>query len=239
MNILRIPCRFLRLCVSLTKHNVWTHKNTCTQCTILSSSSKESHCVSEAMRWIGYYTDENQNKLCCLQLKLHGSKKSQCCNKSDLKSLYCDVDQELGLWNLKKNACSTAKQKCNVRLLKCTESQGWAPAKTRSLKSITLSLWFFISGSCFEHSSEFVHYIFFFLYLLKPNRRCSLKGFRFFLVFSVLHKNSVSPECKQCALRLDDKTHYIQRHILHFYLGNRGVNVYWAENILSDIRRKC
>lgn len=38
-----------------------------------------------------------------------------------------------------------------------------------------------------------------FFYPLKHNRGCSLKGFSFLLVFSVLHKNFVSPECKQCA----------------------------------------
>lgn len=43
--------------------------------------------------------------------------------KSDLKSPCSDVDQESGIWNLKKNAFSTAKE-CNMSLVKCTEPQG-------------------------------------------------------------------------------------------------------------------
>lgn len=130
-------------------------------------SSANSHTVNEAVRWIGYYIDENQNKLLSAA-SLHDGQKSRGCNKSNLKSLYCDMDQDSSLWNFKKNECSTKRsamwgyssaQRPRVRLQR----------SLKDYKAVHLLL-FFICGSWLERSSEFVHYIFFFHCWLKQQK---------------------------------------------------------------------
>ena len=239
LNILRIACRHLRPCVSLTKHKTEIRTHTHTQIhafyVLLSSTCKESHCISEAMRWTGYCIDEDQNKLCCLQLKLHDSKKSRCYKKSDLKvtvlwcgsgvrSLKCEKECRQHTKARVQHGATQVAQSLQVRIQ-------WSLNGYKALH--------FYCDSWFELSSEFVHYTFLFHYPLKHSRRCSLKGFSFLLLHSVLHKNSVSPECKQSVLWLDDKTHYFQRQGLYFYLGRKRVKVYWAEKILAYFKREC
>lgn len=114
------------------------------------------------------------------------------------------------------------------------KTQGEGSAKPKRLQMIPLLSWLLISSYLFEHSSKFSHYTIFFLYLLKPNRRCYLKGFSFLLVFFILRKNFLkfsnflSPECK-CTLLLDCKTFFNDR--IAFYLSNKEVDIYGAENI--------
>jgi len=129
----------LRYCVSLK--NI-ARKHTHNQCIILNTVWMESHCVSQVMRWIRYYTDENQNKLCSLQLKLHDSKKSQCSNKSHPESLFCHMDWETILWHLKKNTYGRANQNCHTRVFMCTEIQRWASMKPKRLHSIAVAILF-------------------------------------------------------------------------------------------------
>lgn len=109
------------------------------------------------------------------------------------------------------------------------KTQDEGSEKPKRLQSIPLLSWLLISGYLFERSSKFSHYTIFFLYPLKPNRSCYLKGFSFLLVFFILHKNFLSPECKQCALLLDCKT--FAMIWIAFYLSNKEVNIYGAENI--------
>lgn len=53
---------------NLTKHSTPTlaHKPMAGNVLHCTLQAKAPHSVSKAMRWINYYTDEDQNKLCCM-----------------------------------------------------------------------------------------------------------------------------------------------------------------------------
>lgn len=168
---------------NLSKHNPHSHINPwqAMNCTEL---CKQRHHTVLAKLWgesgITLMRTRTNSAVCswsCMTVRSHGVAISQIWGHCAVMWIKRWVSE---MW--KKNAYSTAKQDCNMGLLRCTKTQDKVSAKPKRLQSIPVLWWFLICGYWFEHSSKFSHYTIFFLYPLK-NNRCSLKSFSFLLVY--------------------------------------------------------